>query len=168
MVSTERGKELERKLEQLLKVAKTPLFTETGERRLLVIVSRNVTERNKVEQKLRDSERKFRMIAEHMRDLLFVVSPQGTIRYASPSVEASLGYGAADLADIRFASLLPVEERAKGERLLAAIWESGGGRCEGGISSLRPQRACALVRGGRLPPRGGGRNSRRGCHGARY
>jgi len=55
-----------------------------------------------------------------MRDLLFVVSPQGTIRYASPSVEATLGYGTA---------------RTRGHSVRVAA--AGRGEGEGGTAARR-------------------------------
>ncbi len=52
----------------------------------------DITERKKVENALRDSEEKYRLIAENMTDLISVVDKKGSILYGSPSHKMVLGY----------------------------------------------------------------------------
>ena len=53
---------------------------------------RDVTLRKEAEQKLRESEAKYRLIAENTQDLIGVVDTSGFVTYASPSHEAVLGF----------------------------------------------------------------------------
>lgn len=73
-------------------VIKTPHFDAQGRRERLVIVSRNVTERIEAEQALRESERKHRLIAENMSDIIGVFNADVSLNYVSPSLETVLGY----------------------------------------------------------------------------
>ena len=58
---------------------------------------RNVTERVKGEEALRESETYFREITENASDIILIVDEKGSIMYASPSVERFLGYRPAEL-----------------------------------------------------------------------
>ncbi|KZE68794.1 hypothetical protein AWM68_00495 [Fictibacillus phosphorivorans] len=57
-----------------------------------VIVYRDITSQKKVERALRESEAKYRLIAEHSTDLITVIDPSGIIQYVSPSHFMVLGY----------------------------------------------------------------------------
>jgi two-component system cell cycle sensor histidine kinase/response regulator CckA len=52
----------------------------------------DITERKKMEDRLRESEERFRHIAERSFDAIFLVDIDGMIRYTSPSVEHVSGY----------------------------------------------------------------------------
>jgi two-component system cell cycle sensor histidine kinase/response regulator CckA len=55
-------------------------------------VTFDVTEREEAAQALRESEERFRLIAEHAHDLIGLLDAAGHYRYASPSFESILGY----------------------------------------------------------------------------
>ncbi|WNB91322.1 PAS domain S-box protein [Bacillus sp. NEB1478] len=57
-----------------------------------VIVYRDITSQKKVERALRESEAKYRLIAENSTDLITVIDPDGSVQYVSPSHFAVLGY----------------------------------------------------------------------------
>ena len=73
-------------------VVKTPHFDAQGRRERLVIVSRNITERIDAQQAQRESERKYRLIAENMSDIIGVFNVDASLNYVSPSLETVLGY----------------------------------------------------------------------------
>jgi PAS domain S-box-containing protein len=75
-------------LETTTNVVRSPL---TGEPSGYICVSRDVSDRQRAEAALRESETKFRLMAENMSDLIAVISQDGTIEYASPSNELTLG-----------------------------------------------------------------------------
>jgi PAS domain S-box-containing protein len=58
----------------------------------VLILCRDITERKRMECALRESEANYRLIQEHMTDLIGVVDSQGIIRYVSPSHLSILGY----------------------------------------------------------------------------
>ncbi len=76
-------------------VIKTPYFDAAGRRERLVIVSRNITERMEAQKAMYESERKYRLIAENMSDVIGVFDVDGSLNYVSSSLEPVLGYRAA-------------------------------------------------------------------------
>ena len=52
----------------------------------------DITERQRTEAALRDSEEQYRLIAEHSRDLIVLLDHEGRVLYASPSHQPVLGY----------------------------------------------------------------------------
>ncbi|WP_051188212.1 PAS domain-containing sensor histidine kinase [Brevibacillus thermoruber] len=54
--------------------------------------ARDITERKRVEHRLRVSEAKYRLIAENMTDMICVYEENGAVTYMSPSHESILGY----------------------------------------------------------------------------
>ncbi len=63
------------------------------------------------ETALRESEQRFRLLAEKTRDLVNLTTPEGVIQYTSPSVRDLLGYAPEELAGRSFAELVHEDER---------------------------------------------------------
>ena len=73
-----------------------------GKPRHLVAITKDITERKKMEALLAESEKKFRGIAERSFDAIATLDFQGTITYASPSVVKVLGYPANEVVGKSF------------------------------------------------------------------
>ncbi|MHB8895963.1 MAG: sensor histidine kinase, partial [Candidatus Geothermincolia bacterium] len=75
---------------------------------------RDITERRKSNQALRDSEAKYRFLAENMNDIVWTADLAFTTTYVSPSIESVLGYPPAVWMGMR------LEEQMAPESLLMA------------------------------------------------
>jgi PAS domain S-box-containing protein len=80
-----------------LLVTNSPIFGEKGELVQCVHVAKDITERKKVEDALRESEMKFRTIVENCQDVIMLTKPDGIISYLSPACSRVLGYDPQDL-----------------------------------------------------------------------
>ena len=69
----------------------TPI-RERGEIVGAVVLFEDITERKQAEEKLQESEKRFRSLIRNATDLITVLGEDGTIHYESPTVERILGY----------------------------------------------------------------------------
>jgi PAS domain S-box-containing protein len=68
-----------------------------GGRKTLIAVIRDVTERKRAEDELREREENFRVLVENSLDMSIIINGDLTIRYASPSVKRSVGHDVNEL-----------------------------------------------------------------------
>lgn len=74
---------------------------------------RDITDRKRIEEKLRESEEKFRHIAEGSFDPIILLDPNGIITYVSPAFYLMTGYAPDEVVGKFFTNYLPEEERVK-------------------------------------------------------
>ncbi|UCC44086.1 MAG: PAS domain S-box protein [Candidatus Zixiibacteriota bacterium] len=112
----------------------TRTYNDKGEIRVDGVFS-EITERKKAEEALRESEDKFRRIAERMFDVIFICNLDGTLAYASPSIEQVISYSAAEIVGRNVTDLVPESEIPHVTKVFEAI--AAGKSVEGGVCRLR-------------------------------
>ena len=85
-----------------------------------VTVSRNITERKLAEDALRQSERRFRLIAEHAHDIILQYDANGIIQYVSPSAK-SLSQNIDSFIGQHYDALAPYTHPDDVDRLFSSI-----------------------------------------------
>ena len=76
----------------------TPIYDSSGQVIGVAVDGRDVTDYRQAEQSLRRSERLYRMLAETMKDLVWVLDPRTLLfTYVSPSSQQLIGYAPAEL-----------------------------------------------------------------------
>ncbi|HIK18763.1 MAG TPA: PAS domain S-box protein [Leptolyngbyaceae cyanobacterium M33_DOE_097] len=66
----------------------------------------DITDRKQVEEALRESEIKFRSIIENANDIIYILKPDGTFAYISPSLTSTLAYEPDSIIDTHFAPII--------------------------------------------------------------
>jgi PAS domain S-box-containing protein len=61
-------------------------------RKGVTIILEDITQRKEAEQKVEESERQFRLLAENSLDMISRIKPDGTRLYVSPAYKTTLGY----------------------------------------------------------------------------
>lgn len=70
-----------------------PLIDEDGQIRRVAVYGRDITERKRADEQLRESEKRYRLISENADDVIWVMDPFARkFLYVSPSVEKLRGY----------------------------------------------------------------------------
>nr|WP_106783072.1 bifunctional diguanylate cyclase/phosphodiesterase [Lysinibacillus timonensis] len=70
----------------------SPIRNEQGEITSIATISRNISEKKEDQRKLKESEEKYRLIAENMTDMIAIFDRNLVVLYASPSHKTVLGY----------------------------------------------------------------------------
>lgn len=116
---------------------------------------RDVSARVLAEERLRESEERYRALFENAHDLIQSVAPDGRLLYANPAWRRALGFGAADdLTDVQILDVIHPTMREHCARDFARVLAGEDrGRTEGHVRG--PRRARDRGRGQReLPLRG--------------
>jgi PAS domain S-box-containing protein len=103
-----------------------PVRSAAGEHYGRMWIFRDVTERERSEAALRQSEEKFRILAETSPDYIYQVDAKGEIIYASTSVEQITGYKPQELIGRRFSDLInPSDLSDTMEKFQTALSQKG-------------------------------------------
>ncbi len=86
-------------------------LADTGQERLSVVVIRDVSERDRAEHALRDSEQRFRRVVEHIGDAVIADDLQGRITFANDRFLQLFGFMPEQLQTIGLANYIAPEYR---------------------------------------------------------
>lgn len=73
----------------------------------IITVARNITERKKLEDTIKESERKYRLIAENSDDVIWIINLEGKFEYISPSIFKIRGVTASEAMQESITDSLP-------------------------------------------------------------
>lgn len=73
----------------------------------IIALIRDITGRKQAEERLRQSEEKFRALAENAKDAIIFADEQGNITYFNPEAERAFGYSAAEVAGRPLTMIMP-------------------------------------------------------------
>ena len=106
----------------LVDTLKTPYRDSTGKLVGILGVSRDITERKLIENKLRDSETNFRTFFETIDDIIVIGDSQGTIFFANGAARSKLGYTMEELLGKHVLELHPSEKQVEAQQIFADMF----------------------------------------------
>ncbi|MCL5961801.1 MAG: PAS domain S-box protein [Chloroflexi bacterium] len=101
-----------------------PLFSD-GQVEYVVVVARDITERKQADDALRESETRYRTLAEAAHDMIFIVNRDGYIEYANAFAAKQFGLPPEEIIGRRREELFPVEVSDVQQRNLEKVFEIG-------------------------------------------
>ena len=87
---------------------------------------RDMSERDRLERDLRESEERYRFLVENAPDIIFAVDADGRMSYVSERVERSLGYQSEELVGLPFGTIIEYGEGEDRGRRWAATQADPG------------------------------------------
>jgi len=96
------------------------LFDFKGEPHVLATV-RDITDRKLADQKIRESERQYRLLADNSIDIISRLTPECILTYVSPAVTPVLGYEEGEVVGRSILELIHPEDLEKVKRDLVSI-----------------------------------------------
>jgi len=93
----------------------------------VIITSRDITDRTRAEESLRLSEARYRALSEHASDIVAILGPDGTMRYASPSHHRILGYRPEEIVGSSVLEWTHPDDRVRARDAVAACLRQPGG-----------------------------------------
>ena len=88
-----------------------------------ISVQRDITDRKRTEQALRQSDERFRRVVENALDIITIIDPSGQIYYASPSVKTVIDYSPDELVGKRFFDRIHPEDLVKASQGIVDVWQ---------------------------------------------
>ena len=104
---------------------KIPWFDKEGNIIGLFGISRDITERKKAEEALRESEECYRTLYESSRDGIATANLQGTITECNQAYAKMLGYSREELKKIRYQDITPSKWHSFNEKTFQEVMERG-------------------------------------------
>ena len=92
-----------------------------GERVAVIAATEDITERKQAEERLRESEQRYRDLVETTSDWVWEVDASGVYTYASAAVQSILGYAPEEVLGRKLCDFMPPEEAARVEALFETI-----------------------------------------------
>ena len=91
----------------------------------IVVIARDVTQRKKTQEALKESESRLQVLFENSSDVISLINPDNTIRYISSSVKRALGYEPEELEGTLVSELVHQEDFDRFGRKIVEEIQSG-------------------------------------------
>ena len=111
--------------EIFVEISAAPVFDEAGEVIHIIEACRDVTERKRAEEGLRDSEARHRAILAASLDALITIDERGIIESVNPATVRLFGYEAAEMVGANVSMLMPSPHRERHDTYIASYLRTG-------------------------------------------
>ena len=88
-----------------------PIRDDKGDLIGVVLIFRDITERNRAEQELRNSEERYRTLTETASDAIITIDQDDNIQFVNPAAEKIFGYSRGEMVGQPMTMLMPPDQR---------------------------------------------------------
>jgi PAS domain S-box-containing protein len=97
------------------------IFRNEGEPIGVEGVLRDITERKRAEEALKESEEKYRDLVENLAEVIYALNPSGKVLYVSPAVKSLIGYTPKEIEDQSFVRLIHEDDLPQASKRIQKI-----------------------------------------------
>ncbi|MFX1274915.1 MAG: PAS domain-containing protein [Promethearchaeota archaeon] len=109
------------------------IFTDEAGNEKALLILRDTTEKKNAEQKLRESEERYRLITENAHDMIAIINPELNILYRNHIFNEILGFSLDELNKMDAIDLIHPEDFKNTIKEIKNIFKSGKGKIEARI-----------------------------------
>ncbi|MGD2244938.1 MAG: PAS domain S-box protein [Candidatus Aminicenantes bacterium] len=99
------------------------IFGDDGEPAGVEGVLRDIIERKRTEEALKESEEKYRDLVENLTEVIYALKPTGEVLYVSPAVKSLISYSPKEIEGRSFAELIHEEDLPRASKSIQKILE---------------------------------------------
>ena len=103
-----------------------PVLDTAGAVSRVAVFALDITDRKKAEEAVLRSEEQYRMLVDGVKDVIFALSPEGTVTALNPAFEEFTGWSRHEWLGKAFAGLLHPDDVVRAETLLRAVSQDAG------------------------------------------
>ena len=111
--------------EIFVEISAAPVFDEAGEVVHVIEACRDISDRERAEEKLRDNEARHRAILEASLDAIVTIDERGIIESVNPAMQRLFGYTAAEMLGSNVSMLMPSPHREMHDGYIANYLRTG-------------------------------------------
>lgn len=105
------------------------VYDSDGVNRRTVVVARDITERKRAEEALKESEANFRLFFESMTDIMVVATPEARVLFTNEAARDKLGYTEDELGTMHLLDWHRPEDRDEAEAIFAEMLRGEQDHC---------------------------------------
>ena len=126
----------------------SPLRDNDGQSYSYISLQRDITKRRQAAEAVRNSEERYRLLADNITDIIWIAEPDFKIAYMSPSTEKLIGYSVEEISSMNWERLMTLSSVNLSKKIIIEEKDLGVKNTMNGLSTFRSAETELLCKDG--------------------